>query len=169
MIKSFFHYTSHDRMRSILNGDYGPRALRPLRRFIKHFYDELPEKASQGALFGVLEPNPPSWEGITFNSGNCPILSGDLLIEAFIAPEDDVYIADYSIFTQKKPEASAFELYKAYFESLAPVQNEDAWRGYDVQEVVSFSPIPFERLKITELRPKPVGADVWAYLHHPSP
>ena len=158
MRSTFYHYTNWSTYDAIRNEFYRNgsenAALRPIKRFIRLGNGELPDKAHENALFGVLEPRPESWDGIIFNTGNHEILSGDLLVEAKIADEDDIYIADYSIFKNRSPDAHPHDLFRRYFNSLAPLKNEDRWMGYEIQEVVSFSPIPLSRLKFHELKPR---------------
>lgn len=167
---SFYHYTGHEALKSIFGRQNGRNGLQPDWRFISlgHAHG-LPDKAHEGAIWGMLSPRPKAftetfWHDDTSFFGDClrrarHHLSPTFMLRAQIAPEDDIYVADWSVHlrddfygTKASAEQVVHDVKKAYWESLVPLS---AYKpgAYRLPEVVCFSPVPQERLSVETVIP----------------
>lgn len=164
----FYHYTSEQRLRGIVDGgDYGRNGLIPLRRVVALGLSErfnLPEKAEQGAVYGLLEPAPSSWLTHEYHQGQGLLetvlhdaISGSndkmYLLKCRVEEGDDIYVADHVF--HMRPDyngrndlqnPATAEVKNLYWNSM--VKFHDYKGQHDVPEVICFSQIPLERIKI---------------------
>ena len=165
----FFHYSPLNRVRSIVTGlDYGKTGLVPLRRVLRLGLAakfNLPAKAEEGAVFGLLEPQPVSWMQNEYHKGVGLLetilwdmhFRGDemVLLKCAVLPGDDVYVADHVFHMREDYDGiSDFEnpvtaeVKRDYWRSMVPLA--DYKGGYAMPEVISFSPIPLSRISFVK-------------------
>lgn len=163
----FYHYSSLDRFYGVWDGSsYGRTGLLPLRRVLtlgsaRRF--GLPDKAEEGAIFGLLEPQPENWmrqeyyegEGFLETIIEDILLRGPemLLLRCEVSPEDDIHVAEHAFHMHPKYKGRGKikspvtkQVKRAYWDSMVPLADYDG--GYTLPEVICFSPIPLERIKI---------------------
>lgn len=172
---SFYHYTNVESLRSIFN-DCG--ALTPRRRFIcLGDAQNMPDKAHDSVIWGMLSPRPDEYVKNHWHKGSSFFedclgrarshLKPTFMIKAALLPEDDVYVADWSVHfredfkgTEMKNRRIIHETKKAYWESLIPLS--DYREGmYKLPEVICFNPIPASRLSIEKVIP---GSEMERYI-----
>lgn len=166
----FYHYTGYDSLRAIfqnvgIDSGHGT-GLVPIKRFIPLGQAKnLPDKAHDGAVFGLLSPRPEKWldkknwwredrsvfEDILSYMGNFP----RILLKVHTDKTDDIYVADWGVHlrkdfqgTQVSDKEIIHDVKKAYWESLVPLEEYSDKPGYRIPEVVCFSTIPLERIEI---------------------
>jgi|GEM_PF-1942136 len=166
MQSHFYHFTRVDSLVTILQ-DEEP-SLRPRCRFIAMGRPEdyaVPKKASDFAVFGLMNPYDRNWatmehtsdegliETLVSKPSRCPEFA---VLKISVKPEDDIYVADFSphmdpeykgLHSQHEPVTKRVK--KAYWDSLVPFfeyQVRDL--NYALPEVVSFTPFPLSRLSI---------------------
>jgi len=173
----FYHYTSPQNFCSIETGThFGQPGLRRVKRFLPigaaRRYG-LPEKAEEGVIFGLLDPMDKTWCRRIQEPGK-PLLETMLdhietdferelcSLKVSVSPGDDVYVANYIPspkdrrdqvrFASEEDAALAVQI---YWNSLVPL---DAYlqddMNYMVPEVVCFSSIPRERVRINQFHCK---------------
>lgn len=165
----FYHYSTLNGFRSVVSGDhYGKTGLIPLKRVLRVGLSSkfnLPAKAEEGAVFGLLEPQPAAWMTKDYHPGQGLLetilrdmqLRGDemLLLKCEVDPADDIHVADH-IFHMRKDyngigdldNPATGEVKRAYWKSLVSFAGYRG--GYELPEVICFSPIPLERISIVE-------------------
>ena len=163
--KHFYHYTNGDALRKIFNQESEDNGLRPTRRFIfLHCGRDLPEKAYDGAIWGMLEPRPEgylkeSWRDSVSIFEDClekakSSIQPTYMLKVELAQEDDVYVADWYVHfregyegTRSENREAVYETKKAYWDSLVPL-SEYKDGQYRLPEVICFSKIPVDRISI---------------------
>lgn len=167
----FYHYTSEENYRAMRTGDtYGQAGLIPIRRVLmlglaKKF--NLPAKAEDGAVYGLLQPAPRVWMDQEYFKGEALLetILGDirghgktllgkmLLLKCRVEPGDDIFVADhidhmrpdYNGRTDLKNPVTA-TVKRAYWNSMVPFF--DYQDQHTVPEVICFSTIPLSRLSV---------------------
>jgi hypothetical protein len=163
-----YHYTNPEAYSSMKTGrTYREKGLLPIRRFITlNRRVDLPEKAFEGNIQGLLEPEPESWT----NNPEFPevfrYLAHDLckrdelmLLSVELLPTDDAYVVDRAHFErflyrgvyQKAgnplpPDYTEDKALRLYWESRVPVNEYKG--GYSLPQFSVWSPIDFDRLKV---------------------
>lgn len=164
----FYHYTAYENFTSMMEGrNFGKRGLLPVRRFLPlPLADEfnLPEKASDGVITGLLEPMPKSWlmRGHTKDQGllekiitNMNTYSGAIALLRVTAEESsDIYVADHS--PHLNSVAGILEEYRKtmkqqYWNSLVPFSDYIKNPCYLLPEVLCFSPVPESRIRLARV------------------
>lgn len=165
----FYHYTSQENFADVVSGGkYRTTGLIPRRRFMPLGLAEkfnLPPKAGEGAVFGLLEPQPAIWMEQEYHEGEGlletilkDMVRGDemLLLRCEVLPTDDVHVADHVF--HMRPDyngnrdldnPATGEVKRAYWNSLIPLAQYNG--QHIVPEVISFSPIPLERISIERI------------------
>lgn len=170
-----YHYTNQEAYNYMQNGEmYRKKGLTPVRRFIALGKGHnLPNRAYDGVIEGLLEPEPKPW---TQNS-EFPALWGYLmhdicrrhkviLLSFEIMPQDKAYVVERAYVEQelyrefktgkaptKKQKDNA---YLKYWNSRVPVFQ---YKGtYNVPQLAIWSTITCDRLKIEWTKPT---EDVW--------
>lgn len=165
----FYHYSTRNGFRAMVSGEnYGKTGLIPLRRLLRLGLASefnLPAKAEDGAVFGLLEPQPAAWMENEYHPGQGLLETilrdmesrGDemLLLQCKVDPADDIHVADH-IFHMRKDyngnndldNPATGEVKRAYWKSLVPFKDYNG--GYELPEVICFSPIPLERISVVE-------------------
>lgn len=165
----FFHYSTLNRFRSVVDGSsYGKTGLIPLKRFVRLGLAEkfnLPGEAEEGAVFGLLEPQPISWmqheyhegEGLLETILTDMLFRGDemLLLKCSVLPSDKVYVADHFFHMRKDyngtndfENPATAEVKRDYWHSMVPFSDYNG--GHVMPEVISFSPIPLDRITVVK-------------------
>lgn len=158
-------------MRSIFGGVAEHKGLQPTMRFINLDHGkDLPDKAHDGAIWGMLSPRPAGMLNNDWGS-ECGLLRGFLqrardrfeptyLIRACVNPADDIYVADFGPHleeafrgTSMKDKSIVYQTKQAYWDSLVPLQDYDEAMNYKVPEVICFNAIAKDRLEIIEVIP----------------
>lgn len=178
----FYHYTPFNKLQNVVfGGGYSDRdgvpikGLMPLKRFITLGVASgarLPEKAREGAVFGLLDPVDFGWAKHDWGGNGAPVFEGVLndfgddtlaLLEVSVEPsEDDIYIADYGVHLDDEYKGSDFaddpgtvKAKRAYFNSLT---HWDEYHSKGVEhvlpEVICFSRIPLSRIRIVRVEEK---------------
>lgn len=170
-MQGFYHYTSARKWAQMQDiEDWGESGLLPLRRFVDlaaTYHYKLPEKAGDGAIFGLPEPLPRPWLDNRDRTGHSLLEtiirnmsdSDDLvLLFAKAAKDDDLHVADWSPHLHPEynsPHANekiARKVKHAYFNSLTPFFN---YAGqHKVPAIICFSKIPLNRLQVIEKLPR---------------
>ncbi len=185
----FYHYSPAEKLRYIAQGGcYGGNAaegaesgtgLLPLKRFVALGVaggSGLPEKAYEGAVFGLLDPLHKGWATHEWGESGQPVFETVLhdmhdaelaLLEVRVDPAvDDLYVADYGVHLDPSYKGSSFakdagtiKAKHAYFNSLVKWADYHAEGAadrlaYQLPEVICFSRIPKERLRLIDKRPK---------------
>jgi len=169
----FYHYTSRSNWHLIQHGDSKDRTgLVPRRRFItlNAHTPGVPEKATDSAVFGLLDPLDTAWCKAAYMPYE-PLLQtvlGDIntrtdkgrnelyLLEVALTPNDDAYVADHGPHMRPDYDGNrgenrkvVHEVKTAYWNSLIPFADYvRRGGGHEVPEVVCFTPIPRERVKL---------------------
>lgn len=166
----FYHYTSVSRLEE-LTEEYGNISLRPCRRMIPLSINSstIPDKAYDGALFGLLEPQPASWNKEWGQKSLLETVLGDIttgryksvmaLAEITVdSTADDIYVADWGVHFdpdydgfRSQREDVVLRVKSAYASSLIPFDQYSDSLGYSAPEVICFSPIPAERIKTIDI------------------
>lgn len=164
---AFYHYTDAANLPSIAQ-----EGLCPRRRFIPLGQVRgLPEKAYAGALFGLLSPLPDSWLGAHWSSAECCVLEDVMhghirgrniaLLKVMPEPGDDVHVADWGVHfdpqfdgTAVSPPPVVQRVKEAYFQSLTSIFSANAGQDFRLPEVIGFSTIAPEKLKLVEIMPR---------------
>lgn len=165
----FYHYTSEENFRAMRDGEiYGQTGLIPIRRVLRIGLSKkfnLPAKAEEGAVYGLLEPAPRVWMDQEYYPGEALLetvlddIRGSgkmLLLKCTVAPEDDIYVADHVFHMRtdyngredlKNPVTK--QVKRAYWKSMVPFGK---YKGqHEVPEVICFDAIPIERIKIEKV------------------
>ncbi len=165
----FFHYTSEENFADVVSGSRCHKTgLIPRRRFLPLGLAgkfNLPPKAGDGAVFGLLDPQPVSWMKHEYHQGEglLETVIKDmvrnkkiLLLRCEILPTDDVHVADHVF--HMRPDyngnrdvdnPATGEVKRAYWNSLIPAAHYSG--QHIVPEVISFSPIPLERISVERI------------------
>ncbi|MCI5061062.1 MAG: hypothetical protein MRY79_08335 [Alphaproteobacteria bacterium] len=165
----FYHYSGLRKAEEVMGlrpSGYGRSGLIPIRRFINLQTDsvlDLPEKVTEGAIFGLLEPVPESWATHEYHKGRSifETILGDIcddslvLFEVEVHHSDDIYVADHGFHLAEDYDGNqdlenpATQCVKTdYWNSLCPMdQYVREERSYILPEVICFSNIPKERIK----------------------
>lgn len=162
----FYHYTTMERVERIMGfRDDMPSGMLPQKRFItldcKKLLD-VPDKAFDGVIFGLMEPVPESWAKGEYNKGEGifelilnDMSGGDyVLLKIDVEDGDDIYVADHGYHLaedyngHKDHENPATARVKTdYWNSLVPFDQYVATDPeYVLPEVICFSKIPVERV-----------------------
>ena len=177
--KEFYHYTNGESLKAIWgqNSDR-PENLIPRRCFIclgDAF--NLESKAYDDVIWGMLSPRPAEYTENRWHKGSTFFedclgrardhLKPTFMLKASLLPEDDVYVADWSVHfredfkgTEMKNRKIVHEVKKAYWESLVPLADYKEGQ-YRLPEVICFSEIPKERLSIELVIP---GSEMQSYI-----
>ena len=165
----FYHYSTFNGFQAMCRGDhYGKTGLIPLRRVLRAGLSSrfnLPAKAEDGAVFGLLDPQPAAWmkheyhpeQGLLETILRDMQFRGDemLLLKCEVDPDDDIHVADH-IFHMRKDyngiddldNPAMGEVKRAYWKSLVSFSGYNG--GYTLPEVICFSPIPMDRISVVE-------------------
>jgi len=166
----FYHYSSLDKMRDVQSGwGYGQTGLIPMRRFIPLGTESngLPEKATEGAIFGLLNPFDPAWCTQSYHAGY-PLLESIVrdilsekicLLEVNLKLSDDAYVADYGPHLRtdydglRNTDKNVLkDVKRDYWDSLVPFSEYPRLETpHQVPEVICFSAIPLERLRVIKV------------------
>jgi hypothetical protein len=172
-ITEFYHYTDKHNLQDIFglraDPDWGV-GLRPIRRLIplgQADSRQVPGRAFDAALFGLLEPLPRAWLATHWSGPERSVLedvfhhmpgSEIARLRVMVAPGDDIHIADWGVHLRRgfngtavSPQAVVHRTKAAYFNSLVPLADYKPEQGYRVPELVCFSPIPPQRVKFDRL------------------
>lgn len=169
-MSKFYHYTSVKSLER-LREDYGDISLRPRRRMIPLSIRSasIPERAHDGALFGLTEPTPVSWSKKWGHKSLLETVLGDistgnyrdLLALAEITVDskiDDIHVADWGVHDDPAYDGARdsdsdvlLRVKQTYAESLIPFDQYSDELGYNIPEVICFSPIPAARIKIVDI------------------
>lgn len=174
-----YHYTSLDHWPGIKHGSWKSRdipGLGPNLRVCKNYFED--EKARDGAVFGLLEPEPDSWKRNT----DFPVAwhalmrnAGRLLLAYETTDEliDNSYLIDWSRMERllgghkddlgKQPDREIAQddrcaAEKSYWASRIPlaeyIDNPDILAGIALPEVITMCHIPFEQIEIADVQPR---------------
>lgn len=173
MPECFYHYTPADTLKDIWEGHaYGKTGLIPLRRVLNLGMAKtfgLPKKAEEGAVYGLLDPLPRTWVEAEEYEGRSVLetIIGDkwgddwALLKVTPPKDADIWVADYAPHFEtgyngrddvKNPKTA--EVKQRYWQSFTPFFNERAGEGYKLPEVICFSRIPPESVKVQEVLPR---------------
>lgn len=168
-MRHFYHYTSAENFRAMRDGAvYGKPGLIPIRRVLtlglaRKF--NLPEKAEDGAVYGLLEPAPKSWMEAEYYKGEALLetvlndISGAdkmLLLRCQVEDGDDIHVADHAPHMRadyngradlKNPATK--QVKRAYWKSMIPFR--DYQGEHQVPEVICFNAIPNDRIEIAKI------------------
>lgn len=166
----FFHYSAVQGYINAMEGSVygGKTGLIRLKRFVNltlKSHCDLPDEACDGAVFGLLEPQPLGWIDKDYHEGQSmfeTILSDMsmrdrriVLLKITVAPEDRVMVAEQGVHLHPDYGGSSTlddvtkEVKQAYWRSLVPFAAYDQARhGYVMPEVVCFSDIPIARTEV---------------------
>jgi len=168
MLSRVFHYTNeqaasdifagtltlNDYCREIQQTCYRGNGLLPIGRFVSLQYD-VPEKAHEGSVCALLEPEPDSWIKSQKYPNTWLALMHDIcehekvyLLSFEITAQDRAFVADRAriedyLYNGRPEENTA---YRNYFNSLVPISSYKG--GYSLPEVHIFNKIAVERLQI---------------------
>lgn len=169
MQEHFYHYTSKNNAARILGLNHNEErtGLGPRKRFIRYGLDvdlNLPAKAHDGGVFGLLEPVPSSWATEMWCDDTPAFqdvlddISGEgrVLFEVAVNPEDDIYIGEWGMHLADDynglngSNSNILKRVKEdYFNSLCPWQQYfEEGREYNLPEVVCFTPINKDNISI---------------------
>lgn len=177
LVKSIigYHYTNLESYRSMQNGEhYGKTGLIPIKRFVRLGEGaNIPEKAHEGIIEGLLEPEPHSWiKNLEFpNFWN--YLMHDicrrkeiLLLSFKLKPEDEAYVVERAHVERelyresqgkgKSTKSSKNKALKKYWDSRVPVFDYNGI--YSAPQLAIWTPITFGRLKVEW---KKLSNEVW--------
>lgn len=168
----FYHYTSLRAARDIFE-NVTRSGLRPIRRFIYLGHgNNLPDKAHEGAVFGMLNERPREFTETYWGSNISSLfneviekakahLEPTILLRARITPEDDVCVADWGVHFDPEfhgtdervtPRHITNRVKDAYWRSVVPLSEYEEG-SYRVPEVICFNVIPTERLAVEKVIP----------------
>lgn len=157
----------------MLSGEgYGRAGLIPTRGFVNLFLQyeaKLPNTASRAAIFGLLEPMPKAWCRSMFHDGE-PLLETIVrrieatannpicLLQAFLQDDDEAYVMSYGSHLRPGYEGQdganrriVKQVKRDYWASRIPMQRYSSHTlQYTIPEVVCFSPIPMQRVKLVQ-------------------
>ena len=164
-----FHYTNPEAYKSMLDGcTYGKRGLIPINRFAHLGIGGLPDKAYDGVVEGLLEPEPKSWLAnpefpYLWNALMHDICKRDkvMLLSFQILPEYEAYIVERTHIErelyreakgqEKSTRQTMNDAYRRYWESRVSVFDYDG--SYSLPQLTMWAPVPTEKLNVEWVKP----------------
>lgn len=164
-----FHYTNPEAYKSMLDGcTYGKRGLIPINRFAHLGISGLPDKAYDGVVEGLLEPEPKSWLAnpefpYLWNALMHDICKRDkvMLLSFQILPEYESYVVERAHIErelyreakghEKSTRQTMNDAYRRYWESRVPVYEYDG--SYSVPQLSMWSSVSTNRLNVEWVKP----------------
>jgi hypothetical protein len=166
----FFHYSAVQGYKNAIWGNtYGGKTgLIRLKRFINlslQGFCDLPDEACDGAVFGLLEPQPLGWISQDYHEGQSmfeTILSdmsmqdrSIVLLKVHVTDPQKVMVAEQGVHMHPDYSGSSTldevtkQVKQAYWRSLVPFAEYDQdTHGYTMPEVVSFADISLDQIEI---------------------
>lgn len=144
---------------------YGQKGLIPIKRFVSLGEGrDLPYKAHDGTIQGLLEPEPQSWTANTEFPNLWRYLMGDVLREPEVIllsfemlPTDEAYVVERAhvereLYSKSEPTRQRMDAaFRKYWKSRVTVPDYDG--SYSIPQLTIWSPIEFERLNIEWKKP----------------
>jgi len=159
-----YHYTNPEAYLSMRDGtNYREKGLLPMKRFVRLSHgSNLPNKAYDGVIEGLLEPEPKTW----INNKEFP-LTWNYLVHDFcrrqktmllsfeILSKDQAYVFERELYRKGKGQGestkeSMDEAVKKQWYSIIPAFEYEG--GYSLPQFAIWTPVEFNRLKIEWVR-----------------